>query len=573
MHTCTRILLMLAIASIPFAASADDGTTEATVTVGAWGASEDGSPDVVAEYETLADGPVLDLMVASHQPWGSLFVSAEGRDSDDLSSELSFDLKRALRSTTTYDKLFHRLGHDPMTNLEATSTNGKVVFHTDLDPDAAYDLSYGVFHNRTELQLPSFRALTLAVEFREQNREGHRQAFTTSHCDTCHVTSQTHRQDERTTDATLEAKLAWKGGHVRASTTARELRQGISNVTATFDRALHPEQQTPVFDNRLQYDATEGPRIADLWPDQDKSVNRLDLVVNQIGPFAFNAGGVWSETENLYTGLKSDYAGYLANLAGALGSKLRLTWRGRVYAIDNDDVFVDTVERASIAGPQAGRTYEDVYGVSYDWWRLSALDRDVLESRVDLAYRLGGKGGTVKLSWDFEAVDRDTYQVLPGETETTTNLVGLSWRARPAKGWKVDARLNHAEVDNPYMLVNGACSTLVSETVYPNPFNPDAPSYDEQHQLRIAETTASPSNWDEARLGASYTAGPTTFSGSYKWWEGSNRDGDLSDWSRTAQNATLTAWSAPSEQWEWHVAYAWQDQRLDAPVCIPVFDG
>lgn len=573
MRDLTRVLLILALASLPLTAAAEDeGTTEASVTIGAWDASSDGSPDAVAEYEVLEGGPVLGVTVASHQSWGSLLVEADARHSDDLTSGLDFDVARVIRSTTTYDKLFHRLGHDPMTNLEATSTNGKVVFHTDLNPDMDYDLKYTVLDSRTEFQLPSLKALTLAVDVRDQKREGHRQAYTTSHCDTCHITSQNHPLNERTTDTTLEAKVAWSGGHVSASTTARELRQNYSNVMLTFDQALHPEQRTDVFNNRLQYDSEEGPQAADLWPDMDKTVNRLDLVVNQIGPFAFNAGGVWSETANLYTGLKSDYAGYLANLAGALGSRVRLSWRGRVYTVDNDDVFVDTIERTTPGGPQAGRTYEEVYGLNYDWWRLSSLDRDVIESQVDLAYKLGGKGGTLKLTWDFDTVDRENYEVLPGETETTTNAVGLSWRARPAKGWKLDTRWNHAEVDNPYMLVNGACSTLVSGA-YPNPFNPETPQYDDQHQARIAETTASPSSWDEARFAASYSTGGTTFSGSYKWWDGGNNDGDLTDWSKISQNATLTAWSAPSEQWEWYVAYAWQDQQLDAPVCIPVFDG
>jgi hypothetical protein len=120
--------------------------------------------------------------------------------------------------------------------------------------------------------------------------------------------------------------------------------------------------------------------------------------------------------------------------------------------------------------------------------------------------------------------------------------------------------------------VVGACSTLVSPG-YPNPWDPGTPQYDDQHQARVAETTASPSSWDEARLNASYSAGSTTFSAAYRWFDGDNDDGDLTDWSRTSQSATLTVWSAPAQTWEWFAAYSWQESQLDAPVCIPIFDG
>jgi hypothetical protein len=393
-----------------------------------------------------------------------------------------------------------------------------------------------------------------------------------SHCDTCHVTSQSHPLNEHTRDARVQAKVAWRGGHARASLGSRELRHNVTNLWLTFDDALHPENRNPLFDNRLQYDSAEGPQAVDLWPDIDKDTSRLDLHLDNLAGFVVNAGGVWSETENRYTGLTSDYTGYMVNAARRFGSKTRLTWRGRAYSISSDDVFVDTNERVTQAGPHGGQTYEDVYGVNYDWWRRSALDRDALESKLDLSHRLSRKAGTLKLQWEFKSIDRDHYQVLPGEYETTRSIYGLSWRARPGKGLKVNASYRHASIDNPFMLVNGACSTLVSPGVGV-PWDPTTPQYDDQHQAQIAETTASPSSWDELKAGLSYSFGKTTLSGSYRFWDGDNRDGDLTDWERSNQSATLTVWSAPTQDWEMYVAYAWQDSELESPMCIPIMDG
>ena len=41
--------------------------------------------------------------------------------------------------------------------------------------------------------------------------------------------------------------------------------------------------------------------------------------------------------------------------------------------------------------------------------------------------------------WKYKSVDREFYEVAPGETKTTTNVVGLSWRPRPGKGVRLKA--------------------------------------------------------------------------------------------------------------------------------------
>ena len=62
-------------------------------------------------------------------------------------------------------------------------------------------------------QLPTHPELLdwLAVEFREQKREGHMQAYTTSHCDNCHVVSKSRAVDEVTEDGGLAMLYALIG--------------------------------------------------------------------------------------------------------------------------------------------------------------------------------------------------------------------------------------------------------------------------------------------------------------------------------------------------------------------------
>lgn len=556
----------------PAVGTAEEGTTQGTIEVGAWDASTDGSPDVVTEYETTDGGPDVRLDVETVQDWGSLLLSAHALDSDDQSYGLAFDIGRALRSETTYGRFIHRLGHDPLANLEAVTNHGRAVWHTDLDPAGEYDLSYRLLEHRSELQLPAASAVTLGFIYRDQERKGTKQALTVSHCDACHVYSQGQSIDEQTEDAGLDATLAWKGGQVKASFVHRELTQGGAATTLLFDDALHPELRLPLFDNRVAFDSAQGPLPVHQRPEISKDTGKLELSLPDVGGFAINAGGVWTTTENDLTGLESDYRGYMVNAAKSFKKAWRFRWRGRAYSIDNDDVFVDIAEPVGVAGPQAGRTYREIYGYDPDFLRQSSLNRDVLESRLELAYRAGKKAGTVKLLWNFENVDREFFEVASGESETTENVFGVTWWGRPRKGLRLDAAYRHGEVDNPFTNVDGTYSTLFSAFAA-SPFAPTAAQYYEFQDARIADVSAVPASWDELKLGFAYTFGNRALTASYRYWDGSNDEGDLADWSRTNQTATVSYFAAPTPQWQWNLAYTYFATELELPTTIPIFDG
>ncbi len=545
--------------------------TEGSAEVGAWDASAEGSPDKVGEYLPIDGGPNLYLDIFSNFDGGALEVEAEVRDDNDAVLSLGFDIGRAVRSYTDYTALVHRLGFRDLEHFDAATVHGRVTRQTDLVPGQIYELDYSVLDHRTEFQPRGMSNLTLAVGYRQQEREGVRQQTNISHCDSCHVINQARRVDESTTDARLEAQLAWTGGQVTASIVNREYEDNASPLSLLYDDALHPELRAPVFDNRLQYDSAEGPLPVGRQPDVDKEILEIDSSFDNVGGFALTAGGAWSTTENRFTGNEASYSGAIVTAARPL-KNWNLSFRGRSYTLDSDDVFVDAVERLGVAGPQAGKTYREIYGFDPDYLRRSVLNRDVLETSFDLSRRLKGKKGRVRLSWDRKAIDREHLQVAPGETETVTNVLGVSWRARPKKGWKTQLAVEHGETDNPFMNVNGAYSTLVSGSS-PNPFLPQAAQYYVSHAARIAETTASPSSWDELTARASHSAGSNTLTASYRLWDGENNDGDLTDWSRSVQAATIAFWSAPAPDWQWHIAYNWNSTELDLPASIPLFDG
>jgi hypothetical protein len=558
---------ILLFAVVLLAATVAPAQTEGTVEVGGFDASTDGNTDVVGEYRPIDSGLALDVDVESD----SAAFEAELNGDEDLVLSLEFDVNRSLRSLTEYTTLVHRLGFRNLDHFAAATNHGRVIQHTDLTPGQRYELDYTLLEHRTEFQPKGMDNLTFAVGYRQQERSGVRQQSNVSHCDTCHVINQSRAVDESTTDARLEAQIAWDGGQVTASIVNREYEDTAAATTLLYDNALHPELRAPVFDNRLQFDSAEGPQVVGQVPDIDKEIIEIDGSFDDVGGFALTAGGAWSTTENLYTGNEASYSGAVVS-ATKLFNNWNLSFRGRSYSLDNDNYFVDAVERLGVAGPQAGKTYRQIYGFDPDYLRRSALDRSVLETNFDLSRRLAGKKGTVRFSWDRMAIDRDNYEVAPGETETTTNVLGISWRTRPKKGWKTQLAFKHGETDKPFANVNGTFSPFTSGSS-PNPFLPQAAQYYQFQDARIADESASPSSWDELTTRASHSAGSHTLSASYRFWDGDNDEGDLNDWGRSVQAATVAFWSAPAEDWQWHIAYNWNSTEMDLAASIPLFDG
>lgn len=567
MKTLVKIFAVSLLVALPLAAEQGvDGKIE----IGAFDSSEDGEQSIVNEYKTSSGGILnIDAFTSGDSVTFSLVTRL--LNADDQKHELRLDISRAFRLKTDYESLLHRVGHDPMTNLEAVTRTARAVRHTDYDPGKEYEVEYSEFKNRAELQTPGLSALTVAILWDTHNREGARQAFTISHCDGCHVQSRSHKLDEKTEDLGADVKLALDRVILTGAFVSREHTQGTPYVVNTYDNAVHPEFRTPLFEDRLQYDASEGALAHDLMPDIDKDTMRFEIDLPDLGGFTLYGGGVFATTANTTTGLESDYSGYTINASRQFG-KWMMRWRGRMYEMENDAVYVDTNDRVGIAGPWTGFRYKDKVPIETDYVRYSGLDRDTTESALDLSRRLGKHAGTVRFTWNYQAIDRDFYDVAVGESETTSNILGVSWTARPTKGLRTEVRYKHGDVENPFMLVDGACSTLVSGP-YPSVFVPGQPQYDDTHESRVADTTGSPEAWDEIRLLGSYTTTKMSLVATYQYWDGENTSGDLTDWGRTSNNATITFTWMPAETWSWYTGYAWQASELKSGACIPLLDG
>lgn len=574
-HFLLVVVMTVLIPTAMVAQQTEEGTaTDGKVEVGLWDDSLEGSPDLVLEYQPDGGGPDVRFDLDSVQNWGYIGLDGKFRDSSDQDYDLDFDINRVWRSSNMLSVVLHRLGHQPLDHFEAATNHGRVTQHTDFSPDSVYEIDYQVFETWNEFQPKGIDNVTFGVGYRDQRREGLRQQTAVSHCDTCHVASLDRPVDEKTQDVTVNAKWAWLKGHITGWFRSRELSEGTQFIEYTYDNALHPELRLPLFDNRIQYDEQDGPQPIDLRPDTEKETWGIDGLYTLANGLTITGEGVFSKTQNKYSDLQSDYSGYLGTVAKRFGKEKswNFRWRGRVYEIENDDVFVDTIEKVGIAGPQAGKTYREIYDFDPDFNRKSSLSRDVIESDLDLTCRFGRKGGNLRFFWDYEDIDRTNFEVAPGKTASTTNELGLSWFARPTKGVKTNLIFTYGDTSYPFNSVDDQYSTLVSSPA-PSPFHPDAAQYYEFQDARIADGSALPASWLELEARATYTGQKATITGTYRYWDGDNDTGNLTDWARKTQAATVTLWSSPAPKWQWYAGWAYNDIQLDTTATVALFDG
>lgn len=505
-----------------------------------------------------------------------LYLGLESRAqaTDRQQHALTFELGRTVRSHTVFSKLPHRLVHDTLANLAGAVSDVKIVYATDTDPFARYGIRYDELRNRTDIQLPQAPWLVIRTELREQWRTGHMQSLSVSHCYSCHVVSQTKAIDQHTKDAAISARLNVSNWLFVASAASRDFREREAAPTRLYERAQHPNLRTPLFDDRVIFDERNGPLPYGVLPRQEKDTYRFSITNPDLLGFSFALAYATSDLANQHTGNKVSYDGLSLTLTRKLAARTHLAFYARAYAFDSTDYFFDSPEPVAVAGPYAGKTYRQRYGFDPDYLRRSALDRDVVEGTLRLSHLFSSKA-SLTAQYQARQIDRANYQVSPGETTTLEQKLKLALMARPSTRWSLRALATYGDIAHPFMALNAACNPNPLQTnPAPSPLAPGSVQYYQIHEARVADLTASPAQYTDLRLAASFQVNPSTLATlTYQWWDGDNHDLDLTNWSKHTQAVTASLTLAPAESWQLYAAAAYGERETETFVCIPLMDG
>ena len=330
-----------------YEAPKDDETIE--FKTGYRGADTDGALFRVAEYAYTDSTPVVGVAWSTSPYANTLIDLYIKRIADvDYDAKASFDMDRKVRVDVEATGLLHRLGHDPLNNLNAVSEI-KVVNQTDNDPTAQYGINYSNLKIGSEFQHPDLSWLTWRIGVRQQRREGTRQQLASGHCTSCHVTSNTREVNQKQQEFTFGAHATTGGVDIDYEFLGRDFEDQAATVLAQYDVAYRPETPVTVpdyenvlitpFQDRVWFQ--DGLFPVNQVPQLRRSQHKLKARGKLNDANVVNFTVVRSDTKNRLTGLDYEYTGFRGRYTWRASEKFRLNFYGHWDQLDSSQYYVD----------------------------------------------------------------------------------------------------------------------------------------------------------------------------------------------------------------------------------------
>lgn len=587
------LLALVTVAIVPPAAwSTDDTRGEAAFGARATGTS--GSLNKASEYR-------VDESVEVFRGWWDipldasyLWIDLDWQSEEEQDHLIDLDLNNSVRVEGAFQRFVHNTRHDPLTNVAATDTEGKIVHHDDFDPRRRYGITWEEGTAGVTWQPENAREWIVRLHARQMRRRGIKQNISTGHCMTCHVISQTQEIDEKTRDVTAELGYQKPNWGVSYAMTVRDYSDDADDVMRYFENAQHPVWRREYFNNRVTYDDVTLPvrRVVE----HDK--------MTQVGQFYWDgekdhvdANLTFIDVEADESGLEQKYTSFWARWLHDFGQGTSLILFARYEEVETDSIFIDVVEQVGSSqtsdpdGPwpapvtnQAGLTYADVYGDGglyrdagfvADYTRRSAADRKVFTARADVLHRYGErKKHRAKLRVETRNIDREFRTVDDDEaTETEEYLVQALFTGKAGKHLRYRGKIEVLQADNTFKNVNGAIrADANSDDPRPGPWFKE--QYFELYRTRFGDLTNVPSSVLGVMANATYSPtgkGAVNVHASYK--DSENDETDVADWTRESTSLGAWAWWTPSERVYAMVSADVLLQDQETLVSIPLMNG
>lgn len=535
--------------------------------IGAHGSSVTKDGTRAAEYDeatTHAEGSLKFRWIKTD---GDVKIKWEGEveSHSDMNFKLVINSGKWFKSTTTYNKFFHRLGHDELTNLEGRESvnpdinkpGGKFVSHEDYDPDVEYYTVYErfsqVFDFNVENDSPFHH---VQVGLTALSRKGYHQINGLSHCDNCHIISKAAKTDEITYDLWVKADA--KVGNTDIS------------YKGTYSKY---NNQAPVYD--LYYDLPRHPVTGGSAEELGSRAlfggERLPLNYNNDNEMFENAISI----ESVITPKDTIYAKLLYSTQKNKAVDLQLNTKAgsfrytrkfsknfrfdayfSYYTLENDDYYVNLPDWR--AGRPGG-------GQPMSFLRESAYNRDVSYFKLRGIYRFS-PSQRLTFTYRYQQIDRDTLVVNfeNNSTETTKNLFKIRYDGR-FDGAKAFFEVSYEDIDHPFETYNG---------IYENSYH----NYDGTVwyflRERVGEATSLPNQ--DFRLKGSFTIDLTDNSSlnvyaSYR--DGENDELNTYKMDLKAKNAGMDYFVQLNDNTVVTFGYDYSNGSQTTLFAVPIMDG
>ncbi len=602
-----RIPIHLAVAGllvVSAVAMADEGTpvVEGDAWVGAHYFEHTGAFDKVGEYLSDAnEGKVqahtwFNLDGATDKALFDVYGFYRDKDTKGLGVDVIPDGR--LSASFDYLSFIHRLDHDRLQNMsarEATASGtpgGKQIYSHDMDPMGRYWMEYQKTSAALDYDLASLENGKLYVRFDDQHKTGWKQALTIDHCATCHVEGNRRQIDEQTRTVRAGAEGTMGKLTFNYEFKAQDFTDFTTANTRHYTRAQHPVRGTfwtnpdngatsnynVEFGSRLSFDEMTMPYAA--GPTSEKRSHELGLNVDINAKNALRGTYSHSRTENVGNALSSDFDAIAAGWLARIDKKTRLTARVLTYETKADDAFVD-LDPYRDGRPGGGQ--------DFDWTRVSAANRDVLQTDLNLRRKLG-KRSTLGVSWRHKVVDRaamaqsqTTYyedevsgeivgiDSTPYANETTTDRFRATLNKRFGKKGNGKLSYTYTSVSNQFMNPTAMCEESMHHDVDALPGNGLAYYFQRQ---RINSGSSLPTKSHKVTARGSYQVSPrVSLNGFLNIASEKNDELDSYEFERTVLSPGANLWVAPNDKLMLTMGYSFNSVESNAKLCVPLFGG
>jgi hypothetical protein len=540
--------------------------------LGAVAVGKDGAQVKVNEYNPIEKGvrPVVKAAISgnSNKTFFSLYSSFLG-DLNRQNHDLSIDINRVVKQKFTFDAMYHRLDHDPMTNLDVISEARSAVYVEDFNPTDEYHIKRNVLTSSTTLSIPSLPFLKLYTHFRNEHRSGEYQARTLSKCSACHVVAKSRPISNNNRDIQVGGMFNVGKGVFDYSFTGNQFKENEAAPTSNYLKVEHPEKISPVFTSRISV-GNETTLPFDAIPNSKKNTHLFKTSIPITGSATFSAQYLNSTVDNTTSDLRWKSNSFIGAFSTTIGKRGFLNARFRHLKISNDSYFVDVAEPLDVAGPNVGMTYAQAYGLeSFDFMRNSALSRTVLDFDANFRYRLT-KALRLRLGFQYKAIDREHYDV--ENTKASTLKAQLTFKPVNKLKFTLDGR--YKTITDPFANMNGAIAPVQQTQAYDNPFV--GTQFFMWHEARQANLTNFPRQLSEIKGRVNWSASAKfAVNGNFQYRKEENDDLNFASasWNRDVLQFGADMWFMLSDKLPVSVSYNNYTTDYSSIFSIAVLEG
>lgn len=560
-------------------------------------------------------------------------ISGDYNKVDNQKYELDFDLKRYVIFQGNYDRYYHQLEKDLLSNLWAHAANrdsngygvgptvpllgpsgtmgAATVYNSDISTIKNYGISYRDFKNKVEFHIPSLKGVTIGFANRIQERDGYAHQTALSHCSSCHILGKDKRIDEKTKEYTpyINAKIGTLSvgySFAKIDYDANPIETYVPDPSGSPTALPASSFQSPFY-NRAQYDYTTGSLPFDKEPESEKTKHNLKIKYDiSKDSYVYLNGAITkaknTSTDGLYDPLNGNYGKEIAldyrsidlKYHSKLTKNLTLNINAGYKRYDNDDVFVDVIDRTNPASAPGGAItlvqglinnnpgkYNPDY--TFDFTRQSLYNRDEYNLGINLNYRMSSLLSFL-LEGDVTKISRDNAHEYEVTEDTTKYASKIQANIKPSSTLTSKIYYKFTKISNPFTYFKAGCAedfTRLDGSGNPKYYGPAAGLYmwdalynNIVYDTRKAGMSIEPVTKHEiyADINKNINA-KTTVNFFGKIEDSKNDDLKTYEWQKKVYKTGVTFNYLANQKLNFYGGYNFLGEKYESIICASYYDG